>query len=630
MIKKKFILAILLLILLGCTNNKIDGIEEINKISKSNKLEKNEELLVVDILIDQLNENEFRIASLELLKKYKYVNMQKLLEKIILNETKIKKELLIESLNFLDFKYAEKDKIELLKYLLEEKKYNEFLDLFKYEKIVLSENELEKIYIEDTENKNIEKIFFLIKTNKYNKLLYRCLDEKTNVTFQYFNKNDRNWIINEAEKDEKVMAEILDVITDKDYYNYRALFYNRLQENKEKKRISKIIIANEKEVEKFLLSDNEYLQKYAVEKIGIKETKKYYASIKKESIILFKGLILVNDEKIEERILNKYKETKKIDYLILLYDMKYMLNDLNINTQISKLKLEDKEKFIKIELKENEDKIINTLNYLLLKEKDELSRILYVNTILKYRKNELLKLFRTIMKNEMFTARERKNIFKKLELIEDKETKNQIMKTFENKIYNLAELESKKIFSVSKKIKYWENYLKEIPESFYRLEIENKLKKYGETLSEIRDETNYKSKLDFFTNKIEKMEKDLKETTSSEQKRILQKDINDLKREKNEYNKKININLKDKIVLEIQNHTKLKDKINSLEQQLYQMLDSSEKEVKQIKIKIKNSKKSKEKIAERILVFYAKYLENFDIEKEKLGNEIIKDIEELR
>ncbi|OQY09551.1 MAG: hypothetical protein B6I28_02810 [Fusobacteriia bacterium 4572_132] len=630
---KKILLMLIVINLIGCTSGEIKDIKGINKIKERGKFKTGEEASLIKILRDQNNSNELRVMALDIIEKYNQENTKILLEELLPKEKNIKVELLERSLKFNNFNYPEECRSEILYYLLEKEKYVKFFNLYKEEKIKLNKEQLEKVYLKFRNNKNRKKLFKLMRDSDNYEMFKRSLNENFNETFAYFNKNYKYWIIKAAKGDEQLLLLLLNNINRKNYNEYKSLLYSEISSGtiNLKEKIAMIIIENEENIEKFLLSKNKYLQRYAINKLGVKKAIEYYKKIPKKDISLYRALILLNDKSIESEVLKKYKETKQIKYLMLLYELELDIENTVLNKEILKLSLEEKKEFVKIYLEENLEKILGTLNFILPKEKNIEARIFYVNTILKYQRNDFLKLFRMIMKNEKFTSEEQKNILSKLYLMGDKGTQEQIMKTFENKIYNLSELEEKKIFSFSKKIKLWEEYLKKIPTTMYRKEIQNKLNKYDEALNEILKETKDIETKNFFEEKIASLEKDMYSNKSNQKKRVIQNKIDRLKIEMEKYIKKQNLNLKEKILQNYQNYQKIIDKINSLNQQLYQI--SEEEESKERIIRIKNKIKKwqieKGKTAEIVKILYSEYLANIDDQKIKLDLETLKEIEEI-
>jgi hypothetical protein len=415
-------------------------------------------------------------------------------------------------------------------------------ELLRYEEnLIASKDELRDFFknVKYTKENILNSIKLAIKTNEYENFetimhSYKLYSSKT------FEGVKEEWIFEYFTKNREDLVKIKDEINKDNYILFKRSLEEIINngEDKEKKISVNIILANETDYEKKILSESIELQSEAIKRFGnnksIEKLKEYKPNKQIREIVILRGFVLAGYNEIFTQLKEKYEKSKEPEYLEVIYILKNNETREYVKLKLKELEDKDKELFFN---RKNIYTMAETVDFvfdILLSEEKSSSRMIYLDYISKYNKEKMIKAVLKMIELNRISEREREFIIIKLKENSGEDTTYQILKSLEKIGYSSKLEEEKEKVAFSAKIDFWNNYLSEFPDSLYKEEIFNKISIYEARVETIKSsiKNDYIIQTEQIDKRIQEYKEYIKEQTDLGRIGFFQEKIKELEKRK--------------------------------------------------------------------------------------------------
>lgn len=637
----KKILGILVIIILaaGCTGNQVKTGDDITKI-EAQRNQTNEDVQKLAVVVkDRSFSADMRKRAFALLVRNDYGDMRALLEQMLPGETALKEDFLRESLKYKNFNYAAEDKNLVLEMLLETKDKRQmitFFNMYTNEPIKITTEMVslidEAVFIKSDEDAEKMNNLILISDNfdLFKKYVY-----KSNFKFlEFFAQKKLEWVEKVVLDDKELFMKIKFYLNSSNYDIFKKMVYYYLEDKSGGMETvaAEVIVDMEGNTEEKLLSDNYFIQLSAIRKYGIDESKAYLEKnigIKNKN--LFRALAFLKSTRVFDALKVNYEENHEQIYLEYIY----MLDDINAQKYFAKefAELDTKEKIAllhKIILYDQTD-VISLTYKLITEEKNQSSRVIYLDFLVANASDFFIKKASELMESPKYSAEEKKYIKDKLAEVAGEDTKDQILKSVENRVYMSKLNEEKGIVAFSGKLKMWQEYNKIFPDSFFKEEIDKKTKSYENYLEKIKEEMNDSKSVQVkqINESIAEYKEQMQKETNMDRIKFYREKITALEKEKINIEKKTLKSDKDKLMEMESEYVDIAERTNSISSQIYTLESQSDGKNSQAAVAMRDTLTKlmtrRSELLEKIIIFYGYYIDKYG--RENLNQTILRDID---
>lgn len=409
------------------------------------------------------------------------------------------------------------------------------------ENLIASKEELRDFFKNVKYNsENIKSIIkFAVKSDEYENFEI-AMNSSKNIEKQISEVVKEEWIYEYFTQNREEFVKIKNQIKQENYPLFKRTAETVLETGKknEKKAAVSVILENETDYSDKIINKHIELQSEAIKKFGSEKSIQYLRerlnSDKNNEFIILRGLVLSGDIEIFETLKNRYEKTKNLDYLEDIYVLKNNLTREYVKLKLSELDINLKSGFINREYVSEMEETDMFVYELLIGEENPKARMLYLEYISKYSKDLMIKSVLKLIELNKISPEERSFIVLKLKENSGEDTTQQILKSLEKSVYAEKVEEEREKIAFSAKIEFWNNYLKEFPDSLFKEEITNKIKIYEARVDTIKStiKNDYKIQIEEIDKKISEYNDYIKEQSDLGRIGYFKGKINELEKNK--------------------------------------------------------------------------------------------------
>lgn len=513
-------------------------------------------------------------------------------------------------------------------------------ELSKYEEnLIASPEEIKEFFLNVKYlPENIRKsIVLAVKSDVYDNFK-TVMDSNKDITADKLKGVKEEWIFTYFSDNQEELIKLKDGINRENYSEYKRTFEYILGKGSKKVKIAAvdIMLANEDDYLNKITAESIEMQGEAIKRYGISKSIEYFNEKLKDGkindIVLSRGLVLAGDSEINDYLIKRYEESKKIEYLENIFIIKNSITREYVKDKITQLSDDDKIKFLnKSYIAEMEESVPFVFD-IITSEKSSSARIIYLDYISKYNREQMIKAVLKLMEMDNISAEERTFIISKLREKSGEDTTYQILKSLEKGVYSSKIEEEKEKVAFSAKIEFWNAYLKEFPDSLFKEEILKKISIYEARVETIKAsiKSDYKIQMEQIDKKITEYKEYIKDQTDLGRIGYFQGKIKDLEKKKLIIVKNSQKSIVDTIKDLEKNYKNISDEVQGVK--VYLNSKSSDvltrEERERERLELNKLMVRQAEILEKIAILYGFYLEENkeNRDKEILDKNVLRDL----
>lgn len=351
---------------------------------------------------------------------------------------------------------------------------------------------------------------------------------------------------------------------------------------------------------------------------------------------MLRGFVFAGYNDIFETVKKEYEETSDLDYLEIIYIIKDNKTREYVKLKVNELSNDKKKDFFDRKYISTMGETIDFVFELLIGEEKSVTRMIYLEYIAKYNREQFIKAVLKIIELNKISENERVFIIAKLKENSGEDTTYQILKSLEKTVYASKVEEEKENIAFTAKIEFWNMYLSEFPDSLYKEEIKRKISIYEARVDTIKAsiKNDYKIQTEQIEKKIEEYKEYIKEQTDLGRIGYFQDKIKELEKKKIQVLKNSKKTIIETIKDLEKNYKNLIDEVQSIT--VYLNSKSSDiltrEERERQKLDLNKLMVKRAETLEKIAILYGFYLEENKENQDKtiLGSDVLRDLKGKR